>query len=109
MEDTSETATWGDGKNYPKGCTVVIDPRIDAKPGQRVVVEIDGLTMLRELGRRRGKLILTPTNPAYAPVYLERSHKIHGVVVRVSIMTEAGERGETEWAARQAAQEVAHV
>jgi phage repressor protein C with HTH and peptisase S24 domain len=105
MEDKSETATWGDGKNYPKGCTVVVDPRVDAKPGQRVIVEIDGIAMLRELGRYRGNLILKPTNRAYATIPLERWHKIRGVVVQVRIMTEAGERGEAEWAARQASQE----
>jgi phage repressor protein C with HTH and peptisase S24 domain len=91
---------------YPAGCTIVIDPRVDAQPGQRVVVEMtDGLCEFRELERYRGKLILKALNPAYAPIPLERWHKIRGVAVQVSIMTEAGKRREAEWAARQADQE----
>jgi SOS-response transcriptional repressor LexA len=110
MEDKSETATWGDPTrpNYPEGCTIAIDPRVDAQPGARVVVEMmDGLCEFRELGRYRGKLILKPLNPAYATIPLAPWHKIRGVVVRVSIKTEAGKDSEAEWAERQAAQEAA--
>ena len=93
MVDTSGTVPWGIG-NYPDGCTIVIDPTVEACPGDPVVVEEDGTgnTMFRILERDGEQYMLKPINPEYRTTPLSSTAKIRGVLVQVQILTEAGKR-----------------
>lgn len=86
MTDTSGTVPWGPG-NYPDGCMIVIDPTVDAQPGDHVVVEEEGSddATFRQLELDGEQHILKPINPLYAPTPLLSSAKIRGVAVQVHV------------------------
>jgi SOS-response transcriptional repressor LexA len=94
---------------FPHDCIITVDPARKAKPGCPVLVEFqDGRTAFRMLELDGSQKCLKPLNPIYPAQPMPDDARITGVVVSVmvSILTEAGKR---QQAARQAAQEVAHV
>jgi SOS-response transcriptional repressor LexA len=97
MADVSGTVPWGPG-NYPDGgrCTVVFDPTADARPGDPVVVAMEGSddAIFRLLEREGEQFVLRPINLAYATTPLPLNAKIRGVMVQVHILTDAGMRQE---------------
>jgi SOS-response transcriptional repressor LexA len=99
MADTSGTVPWGPG-NYPDGCWIVIDPTVEAQPGDPVVVEEEGTgdAIFRHLERDGEQYVLKPINPEYATTPLLSNAKIRGVMVQLHILTEAGKRQEARTA-----------
>jgi SOS-response transcriptional repressor LexA len=107
----SMVAPPGQWPTFPPGCIIIVDPNRKAESGHPVLVEFkDGLTSFKVLEIYDGfpQKWLVPLNPIYVPRRMPDDARIVGVVVQVEIHTEL-EAGKRRRAARQAAQEVAHV
>lgn len=67
------------------GDYVVVRQQPDAEPGEVVVAGIpDGEATVKTFGRRRGKIVLTPANPDFAPMeYDPEDVTVYGKVVSV--------------------------
>lgn len=65
-----------------EGDILVVDRRIEAKPGKIVVAAIDGQITVKRLGKIDNKLFLLPENDLYQPIPLEEGNElvIWGVV-----------------------------
>lgn len=75
------------GHGYPDGCRVIVDPGIEAKPGARVIVRLDGVdeATFKELALDSGLYYLKPLNPRYPVMPMPEGARIIGVVVQTII------------------------
>lgn len=71
--------------DFREGDMIVIDPDLQPRSGDYVVVVIDGTgeaTFKRYMKKKDGE-VLMPLNPDYAPIRLQPEHRIVGKVVRL--------------------------
>lgn len=75
------------GGGYPDGCRIVVDPGIEAAPGRRVIVRLDGVdeATFKELVLDAGQYYLKPLNPRYPMMPMPEGARIIGVVVQTII------------------------
>ncbi len=72
--------------SFLPGSRVVIDPALEAQPGQYVVVRLPGTddVTLKQLVRDSGQLFLKPLNPQYTTMPFPKDGHICGVVVSIN-------------------------
>lgn len=73
--------------SFLPGSRVVIDPALEAQPGQYVVVRLPGTddVTLKQLVRDNGQLFLKPLNPQYTTMPFPEDGHVCGVVVNISL------------------------
>lgn len=75
------------GYTYPDGCRIVVDPGLQAKPGDHVIVKLDGVdeATFKELVYDAGRYFLKPLNPRYPVMEMPEDARVIGVVVQTII------------------------
>lgn len=75
------------GRSYPDGCTIIVDPSRQAKPGDRVIVRIDDNeeATFKQLDFDGVKYYLKPLNQRYPIMEMPENARIIGVVVQTLI------------------------
>jgi SOS-response transcriptional repressor LexA len=74
------------GPSYPHGAIIVVDPTLEAEPGDDVVVELSGgVAMVKRLELDGGKQMLRSLNTKYPITAMPVGAHITGVVVQIQI------------------------
>lgn len=78
-----------DGSGFPEGCTIIVDPSVEARNGDFVVVrfnDADEATFKRLVvdGPRK---FLKPLNPTYENIDVTEDARLAGVVVERRLIT----------------------
>ena len=73
----------GNGRSYPAGCIVFVDPELDVQNGDRIIARLPSIeeATFKVLTRDAGKEYLRPLNPQYPMIELTPGSIICGKVI----------------------------
>jgi len=64
------------------GCIIVVEPRVQARHGQYVVVDYAGDTTFRQFVEENGRRFLKPLNDTYETIEIVGPFNVRGVVIQ---------------------------